>query len=132
MADVWMAPTTITSYARHIIARDCPALAATTAVQRYLTLTRHAYSAAMIAMSATKFDQLPKNDQDRFIAAAAEVAPTERKLGRDEEARGIGELKQKGMQVLESVDSAAWQTALQPLLKTYRPYGDRLSSILND
>lgn len=100
-------------------------------VQKYLTLTRHVYSPALIAMSMAKFKEMPKEDQELFLKTAAEVAPYQRKLGRDKEAQWIGELKQRGMEVVEQVDAAAWQAAMKPVFDKYsQQFGERFQKIV--
>lgn len=101
-------------------------------VQKNLTLTRHVYSPALIAMSAAKFKEMPKEDQDLFVKTALEVAPYQRKLGRDKEAQWVGELKQKGMDVVEQTDAAAWQKAMKPVFDKYaQQFGERFQKIVD-
>jgi TRAP-type transport system periplasmic protein len=100
-------------------------------VQKYMTLTRHVYSPAIIAISLARWNELPKADQDLMQKTAVEVAAYQRKLGRDQEAKWVAELKQKGMEVVESVDAAAWQKALKPVFDKYAlQFGDRFRQII--
>lgn len=103
-----------------------------TEVQKYMTLSRHVYSPALIAMSLTKFNEMPKADQELFAKTAAEVAPYQRNLGRDQETKWVAELKQKGMEVVETVDAAAWQATLKPVFDKYsQQFGSRFQQIIN-
>jgi TRAP-type transport system periplasmic protein len=100
-------------------------------VQKYMTLTRHVYSPAIIAISFARWNELPKADQDLMLKAAVEVAAYQRKLGRDQEAKWVVELRQKGMEVVETVDASAWQRALKPVFDKYAlQFGDRFRQII--
>lgn len=100
-------------------------------VQKYMTLTRHVYSPAILAISAARFAEMPREDQELFLKTAAEVAPYQRKLGRDQEAKWVGELKQKGMEIIEQTDAGAWQQAMKPVFDKYaQQFGDRFQQIV--
>lgn len=100
-------------------------------VQKYMTLTRHVYSPAIIAIGLARWNELSKADQDLMAKTAAEVAAYQRKLGRDQEAKWVAELKQRGMEVVETVDAAAWQRALKPVFDKYsQQFGDRFRRII--
>lgn len=100
-------------------------------VQKYMTLTRHVYSPAIIAIGMGRWKEIPKADQDLMVKTAVEVASYQRKLGRDQEAKWVAELKQKGMEIVENVDSAAWQKALKPVFDKYsQQFGDRFRRII--
>ncbi|MBI5445370.1 MAG: DctP family TRAP transporter solute-binding subunit [Deltaproteobacteria bacterium] len=99
-------------------------------VQKYMTLTRHVYSPAIIAVGAGSWKEIPKADQDLLIKTAAEVAPYQRKLGREQETKWVGELKQRGMEIVETVDSAAWLNAIRPVFDKYaQQFGERFRKI---
>jgi tripartite ATP-independent transporter DctP family solute receptor len=101
-------------------------------VQKYLSMTRHVYSPALLAISEQRWKEMPKADQDLFVKTAKEVTAYQRSLGRDNEAKQLAELKSKGMEVIETVDTAPWQAALKPVFDKYAAqYGDRFSQILN-
>jgi TRAP-type transport system periplasmic protein len=100
-------------------------------VQKYMTLTRHVYSPAIIAIGAQRWKEIPKADQDLMARTAVEVASYQRKLGRDQEAQWVAELKQKGMEVVDTVDATAWQKAMKPVFDKYsQQYGDRFRKIV--
>ncbi len=100
-------------------------------VQKYLTLTRHVYSPALIVIGSGRWKEIPKADQELMQKVALEVAPYQRKLGRDQEAKWVGELKHHGMDVVETVDAAAWQKAMKPVFDKYaQQYGDRFRKIV--
>jgi len=100
-------------------------------VQKYMTLTRHVYSPAIIALGLARWNEMPKADQDLMAKTAVDVAAYQRKLGRDQEAKWVAELRQRGMEVVESVDAAAWQRALKPVFDKYAlQFGDRFRQII--
>jgi tripartite ATP-independent transporter DctP family solute receptor len=82
-------------------------------VQKYLSLTQHVYSPALIAISPKAWQTLSKEDQDMFLKTAAEVAPYQRKLGRDSEEKQIAELAAQGMTVTRSISKGAWYKAME-------------------
>lgn len=68
-------------------------------VQKYLALTGHVYSPALLLMSSKAFTSLPPDIQQIMVDTAAECATFERNLLHDDETRQLEELKAKGMQV---------------------------------
>ncbi|MCL6610611.1 MAG: TRAP transporter substrate-binding protein [Peptococcaceae bacterium] len=102
-------------------------------VQKYLSMTQHVYSPAPIIMSLKKWQALSKEDQDLFMKTALEVAPWQRKLGRDNEQKMLAELEQKGMVVIKDIDKAAWQKAMQPAFDEFsKQFGkEKIDAILN-
>ncbi|MCX7636013.1 MAG: TRAP transporter substrate-binding protein [Syntrophales bacterium] len=102
-------------------------------VQKYLSLTQHVYSPALIIVSAKKWQTLAKEDQDILLKAARETAPFQRKLGRDNEEKQIGELAAKGMTVTREIDKAQWSKALTPIIKEFHAaFGkEKIESIAN-
>jgi tripartite ATP-independent transporter DctP family solute receptor len=84
-------------------------------VQKHLSLTGHVYSPAIFLMSKAAFDKLPAADQAHFLAAAAEAVKANRARVDEDDAKGVAELRSKGMQVVENVDKAKFQAALTPV-----------------
>ena len=68
-------------------------------VQKFLALTGHFYSPALLLMAEKAYNSLPKEIQKAFDEAALECATYERNLLREAEQKQIDELKVKGMQV---------------------------------
>lgn len=101
-------------------------------VQSYLSMTQHVYSPAPIIMSLKKWQAMPKEDQDLFVKTALEVAPWQRKLGRDSEEKMLADLAQKNMSIVKDVDKAAWQKAMQPAFEEFsKQFGkDKIDAIL--
>lgn len=102
-------------------------------VQKYFSLTGHVYSPALVVVSAKKWQQMPKADQDILLKAAQEVAQYERKLNRDQEEAKLKEMEGKGLVVVRDVDKAAWQKAMQPAFEEFsKQFGkDKMDAIIN-
>jgi TRAP-type transport system periplasmic protein len=88
-------------------------------VQKHLTLTGHVYSPALILTSTSLFNGLNKDDQKALQEAAVAGAAAMRKRVNEIETSGVAELKGQGVQVVESVDKAAFQQALTPAYAEY-------------
>jgi len=73
-------------------------------VQKYLSLTRHAYTPLVVIMNKARFDGLKPEHQAIIMEEAARAAGFQRKLNAESEASAIAQLKAKGMQVNESPD----------------------------
>ena len=84
-------------------------------VQKYLTLTGHVYSPCIFLMNKAAFDKLAPADQQAFLAAAAEGAKANRARVDEDDAKGVAELRAKGMQVVDHPDKARFQAALTPV-----------------
>jgi tripartite ATP-independent transporter DctP family solute receptor len=84
-------------------------------VQKYLTLTGHVYSPAVILMNKAKWDALSAADQRAFMDAAREAVKANRARVDDDERRAVADLRAKGMTVADHVDKAKFQAQLQPV-----------------
>jgi tripartite ATP-independent transporter DctP family solute receptor len=84
-------------------------------VQRHLSLTGHVYSPAIFLMNKAAFDKLAAADRQHFLEAAKEAAKVNRARVDEDDAKGVAELRSKGMQVVENVDKARFQAALTPV-----------------
>jgi tripartite ATP-independent transporter DctP family solute receptor len=76
-------------------------------VQKHLSLTRHAYTAGILAMSKRRFEALPAAHQEAVMAVAAAITPQQRGMNEAADAEALAELKQRGMAVVESPDRDA-------------------------
>ncbi len=88
-------------------------------VQKYLSLTNHAYSALILVMNKAKFDALPPAHQKAMVEAAREAGQYQRKLNNDGMAKIIVDLKKAGMQVVEQVDGGPFLEATKPGRETF-------------
>lgn len=100
-------------------------------VQKYLSLTGHVYSPALLLTSPRVWNQLSEADKKVFASAAkASVAATRRKVN-DDEANGIAQLEKEGMQVVRQVNGNSFRDATKPAYANYaRAFGaDRIAAI---
>ncbi|MGB9685536.1 MAG: TRAP transporter substrate-binding protein [Rectinema subterraneum] len=102
-------------------------------VQKYLSLTQHVYSPAMLIMSTKRWVQIPKEDQEIILKAAKEAAIYQRNLGRQNEEQMLTELASKGMVITRDVDKVAWVAAMKPAFDAFSvQFGkDKIDAILN-
>jgi TRAP-type C4-dicarboxylate transport system substrate-binding protein len=84
--------------------------------QRYLTLTGHVYSPAMILMSPAAFNKMNAADQKLIREIAREAAKVTRARVEELERNGLDELRKTNMQIraLSPDEKAAFQAALSP------------------
>lgn len=93
-------------------------------VQKYLSLTGHVYSPALILASPDTFNRLSEADRKALVEAARHGAAVMRKRVNEVEASGIDELKKQGVNVVEQIDKARFQSALAPAYAEYaRKFG---------
>ncbi|HSO17888.1 MAG TPA: TRAP transporter substrate-binding protein [Desulfosarcina sp.] len=84
--------------------------------QKYLTLSRHVYSALVFVANKAFIDSLP-DDQRKLVLECARSASLKGRANiRDNEAKQIEELKAAGMQVEENPDIEAFRKATAPVL----------------
>ncbi len=76
-------------------------------VQKYLSLTRHAYTALVVVMNKAKFDALKPEFQKVLLEESASAAVLQRKMNAENETVAIAQLRAKGMQVNETPDIAS-------------------------
>jgi len=88
-------------------------------VQKFLSLTRHVYSPAIMIGNPNFWNRISAADRTIFQQAAAAAAKANRdKVTADEES-GVDELRRRGMTVQTTVDTAAFQAALAPAFQAY-------------
>ena len=102
-------------------------------VQKYITLTGHVYSPALILMNKGKWDKLSAADKQAFSEAAKEAVKANRARIDEDERRVVAELKAHGMTVVEVVDKSKFQTALEPTFVEFgKKFGqDNIDKIKN-
>lgn len=88
-------------------------------VQKYLTLTGHVYSPAMLLMAKSTYDSLSPEDQQHVMEAAKVAAQAQRDFVAEVERTGVDQLRSEGMQVVSDVDRAKFQEALAPAYQEY-------------
>jgi len=88
-------------------------------IQKYVTLTQHVYSPAVVVMSKGRWDGLTQEQQTWFKAAGKAAAAATRATVAENEANGVALLRENGMEVIETVDKAAFAAAVQPAYAKY-------------
>jgi len=84
-------------------------------VQKFLSLTGHSYSPAVILISTDTYKTLKPTERAAFARAARVAASASRQMVIDKENAAIISLKQKGVAVFETIDRDAFIVALAPL-----------------
>ncbi|MDM8541721.1 TRAP transporter substrate-binding protein [Desulfococcaceae bacterium HSG9] len=84
-------------------------------IQKYMTLSRHVYSYHIDIASLKWWKTLDKADQDMIQKAMYEAAVFQRKDNRSKNAARLKMLKEKGMQVEENPDIAAFRAKVANL-----------------
>jgi TRAP-type transport system periplasmic protein len=93
-------------------------------VQKYLTLTGHVYSPALIIVSPALWNRLSDADKKAFTEAGKAASAAQRKKVNDDEASGIDELRKAGMQVVTNPDGNAFRRAMTPVWAEFaKQYG---------
>ncbi len=99
-------------------------------VQKFLSLTAHAYTAAPLVINLKKFNSLPAEYQDLLVSAAHEGAMYERKLNRDLAEESLAKIKESGVQVVENPDVDAFRKIVE--VPTRKLYTDKFGTELLD
>ncbi len=84
-------------------------------VQKHLSLTGHVYSPAIFLMNKGAFDKLSAADKQAFIEAAKAGTKANRARVDEDDAKGVADLRAKGMTVIDNLDKAAFVKALAPV-----------------
>ena len=97
-------------------------------VQKHMSITRHAFTAAPMVMNLAKFNSLSAEQQQLLMRAAAEGAKVERKMNHDEETTSLEAIRKAGVQVVENVDTAPFRAlAYDKVRATYAgKFGDQI------
>ncbi|WP_296494479.1 DctP family TRAP transporter solute-binding subunit [Rhodoferax sp.] len=88
-------------------------------VQKYLSLTQHAYSPLLVSMNLKKFDALTDKQRQIILEVSKEAVDMQRKLSISKENEMIAQLEAQGMKVNRDVDGAAFQAAVKPVWDAY-------------
>jgi TRAP-type transport system periplasmic protein len=84
-------------------------------VQKHLSLTGHVYSPCIFLMNKDAFEKLSAADKQHFLDAAKEGTKANRARVDEDDAKGVTELRAKGMQVVENVDKSKFINQLAPV-----------------
>lgn len=88
-------------------------------VQKYLTLTGHVYSPALLITSKGFWDKLSEADKAAFKEAAKIAVVANRKKVNEDEANGIAIMEKGGTEVTTKVDKALFQKGVASAYATY-------------
>ncbi len=88
-------------------------------VQKFLSLTRHVYSPAIMIGNPDFWNRLSAADRALFQQAAAAASKADRDKVTADETSGVEELRRRGMTVETTVNTAAFQAALAPAFAAY-------------
>ena len=89
-------------------------------VQKYMSVTRHAFTAAPLVMNLAKFKALTPQQQAMFMKAAKEGALAERQNNVSLEAESLAAIRKAGVEVIENVNTEPFRTsAYEPVRKIY-------------
>lgn len=92
-------------------------------VQKYLTLTGHVYSPAVVLISKVHWDGLSQEEQGWFVEAAQAAGKASRDRVSANEENGVALLRENGMEVVTDVDKSAFAAAVQP---AYADYAEKM------
>jgi tripartite ATP-independent transporter DctP family solute receptor len=96
-------------------------------VQKYLTLTKHAYSPTLVLFSKKVWDGLSAQEQGVLKECAAQGRVEQRRVNREKEGQSLANLKAKGMQVNE-ITSAEMARIRDRAKGVYERHGKSIGS----
>jgi len=90
-------------------------------VQKYLSLTRHAYAAHLVMASKKWWDGLSADERRIISEAATETRAYQRQVNNEADAKSVADLKAKGMQVTEisSAELARMREKVKPVVEKF-------------
>ena len=88
-------------------------------VQKYLSMTRHAYTAVAVVMNKKKFDKLTPEQQQILLDCAHEAANFQRDLNAKSEKDMIAEMEKTGLKVNYDVNADAFVEATKGVRDIY-------------
>ncbi len=97
--------------------------------QKHVTMTRHAYAAAVITFGLKKFNSLPADIQKIFSESAQEAAEYERAWVAENETKQMAELEANGMSIVKDPDLDSFKAAVKPVYDKYPQYNDYIVRI---
>ena len=89
-------------------------------VVKYLSLTKHTYSAIEVLVSKRFFDKLKPEQQTAMREAAKTAIDTQRQQVASNEKQMVETLKEQGMTVNDVTDVAAFREKVAPVYKEFR------------
>lgn len=86
-------------------------------VQKHLSLTKHAFTSGPLVTNKASFDALPAAQQAALVEAAVECAKLQRQWNEEAETTSLAELKSKGVQAVEQIDTDAFRAIIATEVK---------------
>ena len=86
-------------------------------VQKHMSLTGHAYTASIIAMSQTKWNGLTAPQQKVMMDAAKEAQIYQRELNRKATVEWMDLMRKAGLGIVEDIDTSAFQSVVTEQVK---------------
>jgi tripartite ATP-independent transporter DctP family solute receptor len=101
-------------------------------VQKYMSITNHAFTPVVLLINPGVFDGLSEADQAIFReAAVSAMALTKEEVGKVEQT-GLDTLRQTGVDILTEVDGQSFRDKLEPTFAQLGVrFGERLDAIRN-
>jgi TRAP-type transport system periplasmic protein len=92
-------------------------------VQRFLSVTRHAYTPFMVLYSKTLFDQLSADEKKALTDCAAEGQAEQRKVSRAQGETALANLAKQGMRInlIAPEQQARMRDAVKPVYERAKP-----------
>jgi len=81
-------------------------------VQKYLTLSGHAYDPAVFVIAPDAFDELSNEDKGHIVAAARTGAAASRRFAAEAAVAGVAALQKAGMTVQREIDRPRFAAAM--------------------
>lgn len=81
-------------------------------VQKHLSLTGHVYSPCILVMNKAAYEKLSAEDKKHFLEAAKVAVKANRDRVDEDDAKGVADLRSKGMNVVDNVDKSKFVAAL--------------------
>lgn len=102
-------------------------------VQKYMSMTRHAYTAMPVVMNKARFAALTPQQQQLLIDAAREAGTFQRELIRKTEAGDLAWLRANGMTIEENINPEPFRRLLAEPIKAQfaEKYGTQLIDAVN-
>lgn len=90
-------------------------------VTKYLSFTRHTYSAVHLLMSERTFDSLPDDVQQAVVEAGKVAIAQQREAVAAAEAEVVRALQDKGMEINDIEDVGAFRSRVGPVYERFEP-----------
>lgn len=86
-------------------------------VQKHMSLTGHAYTASIVAMSQSKWNSLSAPQQKAVMDAAKEAQGYQRELNRKANGESMELVRKAGLGIVEDIDTASFQAIVAEQVK---------------